>query len=420
MKALGGTAALGAFGTMGSLAQEEDLTFGLSTHFTSGAWVTALVEGGLFYAEDQGLDFDLFTTGGESQKQINDIRQMVNQEFDGIVLIPFNSEAIASVVEEAVDAGVPVITVDIDAATPDNLMHISWDDELATRRATEMLVENLREQRPDQDQYTLLEVRAPPGRDIARLRHEPFVETIEETEGFEVADSVVGEWVRSTSKQRVQEWVNANEVPDGIYSANFLMSLGALSALQELDATAPRGEDDHVVMTQLDGSQNTHQNIRDGFIDGAVDQPNYFYAPLAFAWLERVAREGEDVLPEVGSTVVSGKADVENGATPGGNETNATVDGNETNATVGDNETNATMAGNETTQASEADATITIEPAMHKGVELWQEPIWSPATVEEALGHRQFVTDYVEITEANADAPYLWGNIWSPGEDVEE
>lgn len=389
LKAVGGTAALATAGVPGYLRQDDQLRFGLSTHFTSGAWVTALVEGGQFYAQDQGYDFNLFSTGGETQKQINDVRQMVNQDFDGIVLIPFNSEAIASVVEEAVDAGVPVITVDIDAATPADLMHVSWDDERAARRATDMLVDNLREQKPDTDEYTLLEVRAPPGRDIARLRHEPFVDAIEETDGFEVAGTVVGDWVRSTAKQRVREWVNANEVPDGVYSANFGMSLGALSALREMDATAPRGEDGHVVMTQLDGSQNTHQNIRDGFIDGAVDQPNYFYAPLAFEWLERVAREGEDALPDVGSTVVSGKA--------------------------ADEETTA----NATTPTPEPQASVTIEPAMHRGVELWQEPIWSPATVGEALGHRQFVTDHVVITEENADAPYLWGNIWSPGEDVD-
>jgi len=396
LRALGGSAALGALGTTGYLRQDESLTLGLSTHFTSGAWVTALVESGQFYAQDRGYDFNLFPTGGESQKQISDIRQMVNQGYDGIVLIPFNSEAIASVVEEAADAGVPIITVDIDAATPADLMHISWDDERAARQATEMLMQNLREQKPDRDEYSILEVRAPPGRDIARLRHEPFVNAVEETEEFEVAGTVVGDWVRSTAKQRVQEWVNANEVPDGVYSANFGMSLGALSALQEMDATAPRGEDDHVVMTQLDGSQNTHDAIMDGFIDGAVDQPNYFYAPLAFAWLERVIREGEDVLPEVGSTVVSGKAADRKTTTANATETAAT------------------------TAANQQQTSITIEPAMHNGVELWQEPVWSPATVDEALGHRQFITDHVVITEENADAPYLWGNIWSPGESVND
>jgi ribose transport system substrate-binding protein len=391
LRALGGSAVLSALGTTGYLRQDDSLTLGLSTHFTSGAWVTALVESGQFYAQDQGYDFNLFPTGGESQKQISDIRQMVNQGYDGIVLIPFNSEAIASVVEEAADAGVPIITVDIDAATPADLMHISWDDERATQQATEMLMQNLREQQSEQDEYRILEVRAPPGRDIARLRHEPFVNAVEETEGFEVAGTVVGDWVRSTAKQRVQEWVNANEVPDGVYSANFGMSLGALSALQEMDATAPRGEDGHVVMTQLDGSQNTHDAIADGFIDGAVDQPNYFYAPLAFAWLERVIRDGEDVLPDVGSTVVSGKID----------------------------DTETTTA-NATTAATGQQTSITIEPAMHKGVELWQEPVWSSATIDEALGHRQFVTDHVVITQENADAPYLWGNIWSPGESVND
>ncbi|GAA0256946.1 ABC transporter substrate-binding protein [Halobacterium noricense] len=377
-------------GLSGYTSQDGSLTVGLSTHFTSGAWVTAVVEATQFYAQDQGFNYNLFTTGGESQKQITDIRQMVNQNYDGIVLIPFNSQAIGSVVEEATNAGVPVFTVDIDAATGADKMHFSWDDEAATRRAGEMLVENLRQQKPNQDQYQVLEVRAPPGRDIARLRHEPFVNLIEQTDDVIVAGTVVGDWVRETSKQRTPEWINANQPPDAIYSANFLMSLGALSALQEMDLAVPRGEDGHIVMTQLDGSQNTHEMIMEGFIDGAVDQPNYYYGPLALAYLERFVNQGESALPSQGSTVTSTKEPV----TGTGNQTTTTANGG-------------------------GGQTVTIEPAQHRGVELWQAPIWSPATIRQAFNHRQFVTSHVEITEENADAPYLWGNIWGPDASIQ-
>ncbi|GAA5066235.1 sugar ABC transporter substrate-binding protein [Haladaptatus pallidirubidus] len=382
--------ALGMAGLSGYTSQDGSLTVGLSTHFTSGAWVTAVVEATQFYAQDQGFNYNLFTTGGESQKQITDIRQMVNQNYDGIVLIPFNSQAIGSVVEEATNAGVPVFTVDIDAATGADKMHFSWDDEAATRRAGEMLVENLRQQKPNQDQYQVLEVRAPPGRDIARLRHEPFVNLIEQTDDVIVAGTVVGDWVRETSKQRTPEWINANQPPDAIYSANFLMSLGALSALQEMDLAVPRGEDGHIVMTQLDGSQNTHEMIMEGFIDGAVDQPNYYYGPLALAYLERFVNQGESALPSQGSTVTSTKEPV----TGTGNQTTTTANGG-------------------------GGQTVTIEPAQHRGVELWQAPIWSPATIRQAFNHRQFVTSHVEITEENADAPYLWGNIWGPDASIQ-
>lgn len=392
LRGVGGATALGMAGLSGYTSQDGPLTVGLSTHFTSGAWVTAVVEATQFYAQDRGYNYNLFTTGGESQKQITDIRQMVNQNYDGIVLIPFNSQAIGSVVEEATNAGVPVFTVDIDAATGADKMHFSWDDEAATRRAGEMLVENLRQQKPNQDQYQVLEVRAPPGRDIARLRHEPFVNLVGQTDDVTVTGTVVGDWVRETSKQRTREWINANQPPDAIYSANFLMSLGALSALQEMDLAAPRGKEGHIVMTQLDGSQNTHEMITEGFIDGAVDQPNYYYGPLALAYLERFVNQGESALPSQGSTVTSTKESV-------------TGTGNQTTAT-----TTANGGGGQT---------ISIEPAQHRGVELWQAPIWSPATIGQALNHRQFVTSHVEITEENADAPYLWGNIWGPDASIQ-
>jgi ribose transport system substrate-binding protein len=49
---------------------------------------------------------------------------------------------------------------------------------------------------------------------------------------------------------------------------------------------------------------------------------------------------------------------------------------------------------------------------MHKGVEMWSEPIWEPGIMREQNGHPWFRTNSIVITEENYDQPFLWGNVW--------
>lgn len=341
-----------------------DLTIGMETHFTSGAWVTALVEGAQFYALELGHDFELFTNGQDTQTQISNINQMVNQGYDGIIVVPWNSEAVTGAIEDARAQGIPVYTLDIDAPTEAISMNISWDDTVAAQRCGEELVGHMREQQPDAGTYRVLEVRAPPGQNISRARHEPFVEYIDGQDDVEIVGTLNGEWSRSTANQRVREWVNANDAPHGVYAANFTMGLGTQAALETLGMQFPAGEDGHITHVQLDGSSASHQALLDGYMDYIVDQPVYFYGALGIHYLVEEVRNGQDALPDVGTEVTSDD--------------------------------------------------LTIQSGSYKGVELWSEPIWAPGQIVETdSGHRRFVTNYVEISEENAEADYLWGNIWT-------
>jgi ribose transport system substrate-binding protein len=368
LKGFGSAALLGGLsgcigGLGGGASSPEDITLGFSTHFTSGAWVSALVDGADVYAKSKGFDYNLFTTGGESQQQIEDMRQMINQDYDAIILVPFSTQDIAGVVEEATEADIPVFTLDIDAATPETQMLVSWSDEKAARTAADRLIEGLRSQNLSQDSFTVLEVRAPPGRDISRLRHEPFVNRVNEVDDVELGGTVVGDWARDVSFQNVREWINSNEEPDAVYSANFAMGLGAVQALDELGLRYPKDHEDHVVAVQLDGSSQTHEWINQGFIDRAIDQPVHYYGPIAVEYIERyVTGDGSAELPQSGDEVTADD--------------------------------------------------ISIEPTEYQGNTLWQDPIWAPASVGESFGHTHFVTNFVEVTPDNADSPNLWGNNW--------
>jgi ribose transport system substrate-binding protein len=104
--------------------------------------------------------------------------------------------------------------------------------------------------------------------------------------------------------------------------------------------------------------------VGEGIIDAAVDQPNYFYNPIAMFFAKQFVEAGQDpsVIPEVGTEVSPDQ--------------------------------------------------VGIEPAMHKGVELWSESIWAPGEMRELNGHPWFRTNSIVITDENFDEPFLWGNVW--------
>lgn len=355
----GGSGDTATEGSGGSSAVE----MGFSTYFRGGAWITAFLDATEFYATDQNFDYNEFGNQESAEQQVSDIRQMANQGYDGILLNTWNSEAVNPAIEDAVDQGVPVFTANVDATTDAVTMYVAFSNEAAATTAGEQTIAELEEEKPDQDSYEVLEVFGAPAQQIAQQRSAGFVDTIESADGFEIVDTVQGEFTREDAQRVVSEWINANGTPDAIYASNLSMGNGVVTALDNQDALAERGEDDHVVLVQLDAGPQVISNIDDGFVDAAIDQPNYFYGPIALEYMRRyVEGDGEAEIPEVGTTV------------------------------------------------TEDD--LTIEPAEHKGVELWSEPAWAPAEIVEKDGHVQFQTSSVVVTEENADEPYHWGNIW--------
>jgi len=365
IRATGAVGVGGVAGYAGTVrAETQSLQrVGFSGFVRGGAWITAFNEAGQFYADDQGIDLSVSPNEQSAQKQNQDIRQFINQDVDGIIAQVWSAEASNNVIEMAKDEGIPVFTTDADATSEAVDMFVAFGNADGGALSAEEMIKALEDQKPDQTPWRVLNVRGPQGVKTANLRSDGFTEVMEERDDVEVLDTLNGEFARDTAQQRVGEWVNANEVPDAIYSGNLSMGLGVKTALERQDLLVEKGNDDHIVLTQMDGSPEVNPLVSDGFIDAAVDQPNYFYIPLAMKWLKRyVEGDGEAELPEVGAELTSDD--------------------------------------------------ISIEPAMHKGVELWSESIWEPATITETDGHRWFKTNSIVITEDNADNPLLWGNIW--------
>ncbi len=350
----GGTTTKSGGGSSGSKK------IGISQHRAGGSWITAFFEAGKLYARQQGHELKTFVHEQDAAKQISQVRQMINQDYDGIVLVPWN-ESLNKVIEEANDAGIPVFTANSDATTDAIKSFTAFGNYGAGQTCAKKMYESLGNQKPDVDTYRILNVRGDYF-GVSNQRTDGFLETIKKNDDVEIVDTVQTNWTQSDAQSKVQTWLNGNDTPHGIYSSNMTSGLGTFTALERQGLANPKSSSDHVVLTQLDGGPQVNPKIGDGLIDAAVDQPNYFYIPLAIKQMQGYWENGDSAVPKPGTELTA--------------------------------------------------EDYKFDPVEHKGVKLWSEPIWAPATVEEKDGHPHVKTNGITITKENYDAPYLWGNIW--------
>lgn len=369
LKVAGGSAVLtglsGCVGDVGGGGGDESLDqVGMTAYVRGGSWITAYIEAAEFYAEDQGIDLEVRPNQQSAQKQVQDIRDFANQGYDGILVGVWQTGAAESAINSAIDQGVPVFATNADTSSEEIPLYVGFSNYDGGATSAEEMVTALEEARPNKDQWNVLDIRGPQGNQSANQRSQGFLDVMADQERVNVTDTLNGEFAQDQAQSIVQEYINATGVPDGIYSGNLSMGLGVVQALQNLDLMVPKGEEGHIVLTQMDGSPQVNPLVGDGLIDAAVDQPNYFYNPLALYFMREYVESGQsdDSIPEVGSEVSADQVD--------------------------------------------------IESAQHKGVNMWSEPIWAPSNMDEQNGHPWLKTNITVITQENYDAPYLWGNIW--------
>ena len=121
-----GTAATGADG--------DSLSFAVVTHGSAGDAFWDVVQNGAVQAgEDLGIDVD-YQSDGDPQRQSQLIEAAVNQDVDGIVVSMANPDALQSAVEDAVAAGIPVVTINSGAAESVEfgaIGHVGQDETIA-------------------------------------------------------------------------------------------------------------------------------------------------------------------------------------------------------------------------------------------------------------------------------------------------
>ena len=225
--------------------------------------------------------------GGSSPKQTADVENAIVQGVDGIVISPNDVNALAPAIEAAIDAGIPVVTIDRRVDNVDGILaHVGADNVVGGEIQAEYIVELL----PSGGK--VINLRGQPGASPAIDRNQGLHNVLDGMDKFDIVAEQTANWNRSEALNVTNAILaGLDSPPDAVNAANDEMALGAIEALRAANIDAP--------VVAFDAGPEALIAVRDGKLAGAVDQFPGQQSREAMRILVEFIREGKTPAQQV-------------------------------------------------------------------------------------------------------------------------
>jgi ABC-type sugar transport system substrate-binding protein len=214
-------------------------------------------------AEAQAQGVDLIESDGQNSapKQTADIEAAVVQKVNAIVISPLDVNALAPAIEAAVQAGVPVVTIDRRVDGVDGILaHVGADNVKGGEAEAQAMVAAF------PNGAKLFHLQGQPGAGPAIDRNKGVHNVLDGMKDkYQIIFEQTANFARDQGLSVTEAGLSANGKPDAIICANDDMALGAV------EACAARGFND-VKIYGFDALPEALVAVRDGKLAGTVEQ----------------------------------------------------------------------------------------------------------------------------------------------------
>jgi inositol transport system substrate-binding protein len=206
---------------------------------------------------------ELVETDGENSapKQTADVEAAIIRGVDGIIISPIDTVAMAPVLQQAVDAGIPVVTIDRRVEGVDGILsHVGADNVIGGEAQGQLIVDTF------PDGATVVNLQGQPGSSPAIDRNQGVHNVLDQmSDTYQFVAEQTANFSR-TEAVTVTEAILAglDAPPDVIVAANDDMALGALQVVQE------QGLD--VAVIGFDALPEALGSVRDGGLLATIEQ----------------------------------------------------------------------------------------------------------------------------------------------------
>lgn len=161
----------------------------------------------------------------DSQRQMAQIRKFVKDGVDLLIVSPNQSHTITPAVEEAYDAGIPVILFDRKIDSPKYTAFIGADNVEVGRIMGQFIADYLG------GKGKVVEIQGLEGSSPADDRHRGFKEALDGYPGISLLASPYGGWLQENAFDAMRAVIADGIRPDAVFGQNDRMALGARDAL---------------------------------------------------------------------------------------------------------------------------------------------------------------------------------------------
>ena len=223
-------------------------------------------------SESSGFELIFDNAKQRQENQFLAIRNFIQQDVDYIVLAPIAESGWDDVLQEAKNAGIPVIIVDRQIDVGDESLYTSWvgSNFLAEgERAIRWLEGAIQQQGRLNQPLRILHIQGTDGATAQIQRTKALNDAVRTHPGWTVVSRLKGEYTEAKAYELVRDFLSSGEPIDVIYSENDNMSFGAIRALDE--AGISYGRDGDVMIISFDAVRDALKLCLEGKINICVE-----------------------------------------------------------------------------------------------------------------------------------------------------
>ncbi len=203
----------------------------------------------------------------KQENQFKAIRNFILQEVDYIVLSPIVENGWDTVLQEAKDAGIPVILVDRKAQVDEDL-YTCWigaDFESEGRRAGEWLEQYLKEQGRADEEINIVTLQGTLDSSAQLGRTEGFAEVMAEHDNWNMLEMRDADFTQAKGQEVMESLLQKYDDIDVVVSENDNMAFGAVDAIQEAGRSC--GPDGEITILSFDAVRAVFDAMLSGEIN---------------------------------------------------------------------------------------------------------------------------------------------------------
>ena len=254
-----------AFGTVAATAEEksnEDITIGISMCAIESQMWTEYQSTMHATCDEMGVKYTEVIAENDTQKQNQQIENLISSGADAIVIAPADGEAVVAAIKKCNEAGVPVVMANRAAGEgADVVGTVTSDNEEMVKRELEYVLEKAKEDGTKYKVGSLTDANA-----IARDNGFNAVAD-ENPDVFDVVSEVATEWKGELALAGILSAFEENPDINMIFSPSDALLPSIISGLQQLDKYKKVGEEGHVTLVTFDGAKDAVDAIKEGYVD---------------------------------------------------------------------------------------------------------------------------------------------------------
>lgn len=237
-------------------SQGNKATVGLSVSTLNNPFFVSLSEGAKQKAKELNINLSVVNASDDTAKQTSDIEDLISKNVQVIIVNPVDSDAVAPAVLDAINANIPVISVDRGVNGVEVTSAISSDNVAGARLAGEYLIELIGEN------SKVAELIGIPGATATIDRGKGFHQSADGK--LNIVASQTANFNRAEGLTVMENILQANPDIKGVFAHNDEMALGALEAVESL------GKD--IVIIGFDATDDAVYAVQNGTMKATVAQ----------------------------------------------------------------------------------------------------------------------------------------------------